>query len=153
MKSRSRFRLPLFACLPARLLQPSQIIGLFWPRQDFCLDDKLYTCACRYIVWIWVQPELLCFHHPGSSQLGRIINRAQPALQSIATKSKYIGTCQQSHRSSHAVPPRIFDDVEEREQRERKRSLTRETTTSWTKQLPHETTTQPLYELLLPCNS
>jgi hypothetical protein len=40
----------------------------------------------------------------------------------------------------------------EREQGERKRSLPRETTTSWTKQLPHETTPQPLYELLLSCN-
>jgi hypothetical protein len=47
-----------------------------------------------------------------------------------AGKSKYIGTRQQSHRSSHAVPHRIFDDVEEREQGGRKRSLPRETTTS-----------------------
>jgi hypothetical protein len=45
-------------------------------------------------------------------------------------KNKYIGTRQQSHRSSHAVPHMIFDDVEEREQGERKRSLPRETTTS-----------------------
>jgi hypothetical protein len=68
-------------------------------------------------------------------------------------ESKYIGTRQQSHRSFHAVPHRIFDDVEEREQGERKRSLPREITTSLTKQLPHETTPQPLYELLLSCKS
>jgi hypothetical protein len=55
----------------------------------------------------------------------------------------YIGTRHQSHRSSHAVPHRIFDDVEERGQGERKRSLPRETTTSL--QLPYETTPQPLY--------
>jgi hypothetical protein len=45
-------------------------------------------------------------------------------------KSKYIDTRQQSHRSSHAVPRRIFDDVEEREKGERKRTLSRETTAS-----------------------
>jgi hypothetical protein len=45
-------------------------------------------------------------------------------------KSKYICTRQQSHRLSHAVPHRIFDDVEKREQGERKRSLPCETTTS-----------------------
>jgi hypothetical protein len=45
-------------------------------------------------------------------------------------KSKYIDTRRQSNKSSHVVPRRIFDDVEEREQGERKRSLSRETTAS-----------------------
>jgi hypothetical protein len=36
------------------------------------------------------------------------------AAMSAVTKSKYIGTRQQSHRPSHAVPHQIFDDVEER---------------------------------------
>jgi hypothetical protein len=45
-------------------------------------------------------------------------------------KSEYIGTRQQSYRSSHAVLHRTFDDVEESEQGERKRLLPRETTTS-----------------------
>jgi hypothetical protein len=71
----------------------------------------------------------------------------------VNIKSKYIGTRQQSHRSSHAVTHQISDDVEEREQGERRRLLPRETTTSWAKQPSHETTSQPLYELLLSCNS
>jgi hypothetical protein len=60
------------------------------------------------------------------------INSRQTRLAfiSVASKSKYIGIHQQSHRPSHAVPHQIFDDVEEREQGERKRSLPRETTTS-----------------------
>lgn len=45
-------------------------------------------------------------------------------------KSKYIVIPQQSHRSSHAVPRRIFADVDERGQGERTRSLFRETTAS-----------------------
>jgi hypothetical protein len=38
-------------------------------------------------------------------------------------KSKYIGTRQQSHRSSHVVPNRIFDDVEERERVRREKEV------------------------------
>jgi hypothetical protein len=65
---------------------------------------------------IWCQPEI---------QTRFIVN-----LTRKTSKSKYIGMRQQSYRSSHAVPHRIFDDVEERKQGERKRSLPRETTTS-----------------------
>jgi hypothetical protein len=41
-------------------------------------------------------------------------------------ESKYSGTRQRFHRSSHVIPLKIFDDVEERERGERKRSLLRE---------------------------
>jgi hypothetical protein len=46
------------------------------------------------------------------------------------SRDRDIATRQLSHRSSHAMPHKNFDDVEERERGERKRSLLRETTTS-----------------------
>jgi hypothetical protein len=55
-------------------------------------------------------------------------------LQQFVAESKYIGTRQRSHRSSHAMPCKLFADVEERERGERKRPLLRETTTSWAKE-------------------
>ena len=45
-------------------------------------------------------------------------------------KGRYIATRQPSHKSSHAMSHRIFGDVEEREQGERNRWLSRETTAS-----------------------
>jgi len=40
-----------------------------------------------------------------------------------SAEGKYIATRQRSHSSSHAMPRRIFGDVEERERGERKKSL------------------------------
>ena len=46
------------------------------------------------------------------------------------SKGNYIATRQRSHNTSHAMPRRIFGEVEERERGERKRLLFRETTAS-----------------------
>lgn len=49
-------------------------------------------------------------------------------VQTISTQGKYIATHKPSHRSSHADPCRIFDDVDEREEGERMEWLFREAT-------------------------
>jgi hypothetical protein len=85
-----------------------------------------------FLVWsehIYRRSEKEVFIPFGKNFILYINNVASAKKQPVA-ESKYIGTRQQSHMSSHAVPHRIFDDVEEREQGERKRSLPRETTTS-----------------------
>ena len=59
-----------------------------------------------------------------------VASASDKRLIKFGAQGKYIATHRRSHSSSHAMPRRIFCDVKEREQGERKRSLFCETSDS-----------------------